>query len=117
MSIETGQLKERIGVLERELECYRASRVFWIFSVREAIKRGDVEAVRQNALHNEKWIANLQTEREGLRARVDIEREEFARIAEAEAGEEREDWTNQNAAKGAHFAAKRIAAAIRARTP
>lgn len=66
-------------------------------------------------VHGEQADGELLEIDRRVAAAVKAEREACAKLAEAEAGMEHADWTNQNAAKGRHFAATRIEAAIRSR--
>jgi hypothetical protein len=56
--------------LKAENACLWASRVHWIFSVREAIRRGDVDAVKKNAQNNETFVENMQADQ--IRAETEL---------------------------------------------
>lgn len=64
---ELSKLRAEVRQLKTENDCLWASRPFWIFSVREAVRRGDVEEVRANGANREAFVAALQAERDGAR--------------------------------------------------
>ncbi len=61
---------DRVLALLDELECWRATREWVPFMVRQALEKGDVEAVRANAKHREEWVAEQVKERDAALAQV-----------------------------------------------
>lgn len=59
-------LEAEVAALKTENACLWASRPFWIFSVREDIRRGDVEAVRARGLKSEQFVAERFAERDEM---------------------------------------------------
>ncbi len=76
--LELASLRAEVVRLKAERECILATRKFWPFSVREAIRMLDLKACAEIAEQRDQFVADIQTARDRARNEAERARETLA---------------------------------------